>query len=162
MDDSRSHDWQPCPPGEFARLATRLRARRLQRVLTRGAGAVALAALLVAAWVLLRSEREYTYAGISCSRVMQLADAYGNGELDESLRDQIRRHVRDCAHCRPLYKKMGLAARRSHPLRSWDENAHAARLRARAPAARAGIVRTGINLYPFDAGKAVRTTVVVY
>jgi hypothetical protein len=52
--------------------------------------------------------REYHYAGISCSRVIALAQDYAAEKLDDAQHEQVRRHVSLCPHCKPLFQKMGI------------------------------------------------------
>lgn len=116
MGETVRNGWEACPPGEFSRLAARLRARHRRRDAFRGA--LSLAVALFVGSVLYQSwsrSREYHFAGISCSRVMALAPDYAMGKLGAELRDQVRRHVSQCPHCRPLFRKMGIVVQGRHP-----------------------------------------------
>jgi hypothetical protein len=52
---------------------------------------------------------EPNFAGIPCTEVRRLADAYAKGQLDAGRREQVRRHVVQCTHCAALYRSMGLS-----------------------------------------------------
>jgi hypothetical protein len=56
---------------------------------------------------------DYHYAGISCSRVIALAPDYAAGKLSADLREQVRRHVSQCPHCKPQFRAMGIVVRRN-------------------------------------------------
>lgn len=111
---SPAHDeWVQCPPGELSRLATRLRGRRQRRIVVQTSALVLLVAVGLGGLVLWprpQGTGDYNYAGIMCSRVMQLADAYAAGELTTELREQVRQHVAQCPNCGPKFKEMGLTA----------------------------------------------------
>ncbi|CAN5857631.1 hypothetical protein BH23PLA1_BH23PLA1_03130 [soil metagenome] len=107
--------WKACPPGEFNRRSARLRGRRRQRYVARSA--VAAAALLMLGFGLWTARfglgpREYYFAGISCSRVQELAMAQAQGALEPELaeQEQVQAHVEQCPHCRKLFEEMGLLA----------------------------------------------------
>jgi hypothetical protein len=59
--------------------------------------------------------REYHFAGISCSRVIALAQDYAAGKLDDAQHEQVRRHVSLCPHCKPLFQKMGIVVQARPP-----------------------------------------------
>ena len=109
--------WQPCPPGEFTRLAARLRRRRTRRVAARSL--VALGIAVLAGSLVFQFYRwnttEYQFAGISCSRVMALANDYAAGKLDDPLRTQVHDHVIRCPHCKPLFWMIGVSVSCSLP-----------------------------------------------
>jgi hypothetical protein len=93
--------WEPCPPGEFARLSRKLCARRQRRTFLRAAALTAVtAAAGGAAWLALGAYRTPTNpGGISCSEVMRLADDYQSGKITGCLREQIRNHLAQCPEC---------------------------------------------------------------
>ncbi|MBI3466543.1 MAG: zf-HC2 domain-containing protein [Planctomycetes bacterium] len=113
-------DWVKCPQGEFSRLAWRLRGKHRRRLLVRVSPVLPIAAIACAAWLLWPASHkmpDYNYAGITCSRVMQLAGEYAADTLSPDLRTQVREHVVRCPHCkqcprcRPLLEEMGLTHR---------------------------------------------------
>ncbi|MDE2506423.1 MAG: zf-HC2 domain-containing protein [Planctomycetota bacterium] len=109
MNQDMPSGWKACPAGEFARLSTWLRARRRRRDALRVTIGLVLAVMVGSAlfqagqW-----SREYHFAGISCSHVVALAPDYQMGKLRPDLREQVRRHVSLCPHCKPLFDKMGI------------------------------------------------------
>ncbi|MHB1557004.1 MAG: zf-HC2 domain-containing protein [Isosphaeraceae bacterium] len=119
MGETVRNGWEACPPGEFTRLAARLRARHRRRDAVRGTLSLAVALLIGS--VLYQSwsrSREYHFAGISCSRVMALAPDYAMGKLQPALHDQVHQHVSRCPHCKPLFQKMGIVVQERHPTRA--------------------------------------------
>lgn len=103
-------EWVPCPPGELDRLANKLRGRRQRRVFLRTAGVVATIAAAgggLSLWLVPGISGERSFGGLTCTEVQQLAEAYGKGKLDESLRAQVRLHVSQCPQCGPHFKAMG-------------------------------------------------------
>lgn len=113
MSQDTRNGWKACPAGEFARLATRLRGRRRRRDVLRATMSVTLAVVVGSVFYQTWSRsREYHFAGISCSRVIALAPDYAMGKLRPELRDQVRRHVSQCPHCKPLFAKMGMVVQR--------------------------------------------------
>jgi hypothetical protein len=93
--------WEPCPPGEFARLSRKLRARRQRRTFLQAAALTAItAATGGAAWLALRPDPMPTNpGGISCSEVRRLGDDYQSGKITGCLREQIRTHLTQCPEC---------------------------------------------------------------
>jgi hypothetical protein len=116
MSKSARNGWEACPPGEFTRLAARLRARHRRRDALRGtiglAVAVLVGSVLYQSW---SRSREYRFAGISCSQVMALAPDYAMGKVGLELRGQVRRHVSLCPHCKPLFQRMGIVVQGGRP-----------------------------------------------
>lgn len=122
MSGPVNDDWVQCPPGELNRLAVRLRGRRHRRVLMQATAAVAVLAVAVGGWLLWPSPKptgEYNFAGITCSRVLELADAYAAGKLSHELRAQVREHVAQCPHCGPKFKEMGMTVKVQHAVPPW-------------------------------------------
>jgi hypothetical protein len=116
MSKSARNVWEACPPGEFTRLATRLRARRRRRDALRATIGLVLAVVAGSAiYQTWSRSREYHLAGISCSRVIALAQDYAAGKLPAAQHDQIRRHVSSCPHCKPLFQKMGIVVQEGRP-----------------------------------------------
>lgn len=125
--------WEPCHPGEFSRLAKKLRHRRQRRLFLGAAGALAVTAAaggVLALWFGRGAAHrpgpgkpgEFFYAGISCTDVKAQADAYGKGEVTPTARDQIRKHLEQCVSCTNFYKAKGFAANTPHG-RSTDHSA---------------------------------------
>ena len=110
-NETPNETWQPCRPGEFADLSKRLRARRLQRTVFHTSVGAMLCLLIVAGiWATrTQQEKEYHFAGISCSRVWGLASAMKMNKLEPGLRDQVRAHVMECPRCQSRFKAMGMA-----------------------------------------------------
>ncbi len=101
--------WKSCPPGELNRLGMRLRGRRRQQQVVRSTAALAAVLLLgLGLWTLRPGPTEYHFAGISCSKVQDLAMAYANQDLETDLTDQVESHVEQCPHCQERFKAMGL------------------------------------------------------
>ena len=103
--------WGACPQGELSRLGARLRGRRRRRIAVRAGGALAVLLTCLGLWTLNARPRENTFAGITCTRVMELAMAYGEGTLDPDIRTRVRSHVEQCPRCHERFKAMGLIAR---------------------------------------------------
>lgn len=100
--------WSPCPPGEFERLGRKLRYRRRRRVFLRTvmAGAVTATGGVTAWWLF--APVDQSFAGLTCSDVHRLVDAYAKHELEESVREQVRQHITQCPRCSPWAKSRGL------------------------------------------------------
>lgn len=114
MSDHARDDWVQCPPGELGRLAARLQGRRRRRNLLRATALLPVVAIVIGSWLFWSKPtgtHEYNFAGITCSRVMELADAYGAGTLSPDLREQVRRHVAQCPDCGRRFKEMGMVVR---------------------------------------------------
>jgi putative zinc finger protein len=113
MKEPARDGWDACPPGEFSRLAARLRGRRRRRKVLQATVAISLAVLVGSVLYQMRPRgpREFHYAGISCSRVVALAQDYAAGRLSNAQREQVREHVSQCPRCKPLFKSMGMATR---------------------------------------------------
>ncbi len=62
---------------------------------------------MVLAWRWLQP-REPVYAGIACSRVLELGPAYMMGKLDAALSQQVQQHLAECVACRQLYDSMSM------------------------------------------------------
>jgi hypothetical protein len=117
MSDHARDDWVQCPPGELGRLAARLQGRRRRRDFLRATALLPVVAIAIGAWLFWPKPTgtpEYNFAGITCSRVMELAEAYGSGTLSPELREQVRQHVAQCPDCGPRFKEMGLVMRIDH------------------------------------------------
>jgi hypothetical protein len=102
-------NWNPCPPGELKQLTKRLHKRRQRRNFLRtgsivGVGLAACGAIGVAGVLLY----EPSHAGITCARVVALADAYGQGTVDPAEAEKIRNHLPLCPNCRRLYQSRNL------------------------------------------------------
>jgi len=108
---SRSSAWRRCPPGEFERLAERLRTRRQRRHFLRTAGAVAASIAAGGGLLLWNSSRPSGMTppgGLTCDEVQQFVAAYAAGKLDEPTRQRVREHVSKCPRCGPRFQAMGL------------------------------------------------------
>jgi hypothetical protein len=103
-------EWSPCPPGELVRLGQRLQRRRQRRLFLRKAAAAAVMAAGggLFAWWGLRHAYELSFAGLTCTRVHELAEAYAKGELSASKHEQVRQHLVQCPRCGPWAKSRGL------------------------------------------------------
>src|SRR5262249_7538506 len=100
-----------CPPGEFARLAQRLRQRRQRRFFLRAA--VAAAAVVatgggLSLWLGGRATGEPTPGGRTCAKGEKLAPPSARGELSATVRAQVRQHIAQCPRCGPRFRAMGL------------------------------------------------------
>lgn len=169
MEGRVAHDWEACPPGQFAQLAARLRARRRRRRLLGATAAMSVAVALAGMWSLrARRPRASNFAGITCVQVQTLAPAFAAGTLNDLLRRQVRAHLAQCRLCRTRFQAMGIIARQHRPrgpgparLRAegFLVPAVAQEVRGPRPSARAGpafIDRLG-SLDPFARGAAVET-----
>jgi hypothetical protein len=103
--------WGACPQGELSRLGARLRGRRRRRIAVRAGGALAVLLTCVGLWTLIARPRDNTFAGITCTRVTELAIAYGERTLEPDLRTQVSSHVEQCPRCHKRFKAMRLIAR---------------------------------------------------
>ena len=106
---NESDAWTACSPREITRLAGRLHARRQRRVVGRAAALAALAAVAivaVAVWIYPARDQGPDFAGISCQRVSELAEAYRIKELPPDLQDQVGRHIALCPICRGIFETM--------------------------------------------------------
>ncbi len=100
--------WGACPQGELSRLGARLRGRRRRRIAVRAGGALAVLLISVGLWSMQAGRRDNHFAGISCTRVTELAMAYEGGKLAPDLRRQVLSHVEQCPRCHERFKAMGL------------------------------------------------------
>ncbi len=105
--------WKACPRGELSRLGDRLRGRRRRRSALRAGSVLAVLVTCVGLWALNARPRDNTFAGISCTRVMELAMAYRQGTLAPDLSRQVRTHVEQCPPCHKRFDEMGLLSRRN-------------------------------------------------
>ncbi len=103
-------EWEPCAPGDVARLGKKLRGRKTRRVFLRATVATAASVLAAGGGVWLafgrRRAGEYDYGGIVCSEVVRLGPDYMAGKVPEPTRSQIAEHVAKCPRCGPLFKQM--------------------------------------------------------
>ncbi|VTT99540.1 unnamed protein product [Gemmataceae bacterium] len=107
--DSPPPEWEPCAPGEVARLGKKLRGRKTRRVFLRAAVAAASAVVTGGGvWLAFGHRRggEYDYGGIVCSEVVRQGADYMAGKVPEPTRSQIAEHVARCPRCGPLFKQM--------------------------------------------------------
>ncbi len=104
---STPSSWGPSAPGEIEQLARRLRARKRRRNFLRLAGGAAVAVVAAGGlWGALMPRDDL--AGLSCAQVHDMAGPYGRDELSPEMRDRVRRHVRHCPRCGPLFRSLGL------------------------------------------------------
>jgi hypothetical protein len=91
--------WQPCPAGEFSRLATRLKRRHRRRWVAPVSGVVL--ALLVVGTVYWRGRdrSDPEPARLSCREVIERAPEYLAGKLPKEQSAEISRHLEHCPHC---------------------------------------------------------------
>ncbi len=106
--DSLPPEWEPCAPGEVARLGKRLRGRKTRRAVLRAtAGTVGAALAAGGFWLALgRAEREHDYGGLTCAEVARRGAEYVAGTVPEPLRARIAEHVARCPRCAPLFEQM--------------------------------------------------------
>lgn len=111
----RGGQWMPCPAGQLRSLADKLRRRRRRRRFLHLAGVAAIAAGGIISWRFgsglapeLPDPGEPAVDGIACAQVMERAEAYAKGQLSETVRDQIRRHLSQCSSCRSFFEARGL------------------------------------------------------
>ncbi len=102
--------WEPCAPGEIARLGKRLRIRKSRRVFLRS-GMTAVASILAGGGVVWlargrQREEEYDYGGITCSAVDPLAMDYLAGKVPEPTKSKIAKHIARCPECGPRFQEM--------------------------------------------------------
>jgi hypothetical protein len=109
-EKSSDSGWTACPPGEIERLAVRLRNRRRRRLFLRAGAAVAAAAVVGAGAWLVRGwfdrKREPNFAGITCTEVRKLAEAYLKDDLSTATREQVRQHISQCGHCASYFRAL--------------------------------------------------------
>jgi Putative zinc-finger len=112
-----SDDWTECSRQEITKLAARLRGRRQFRAARRAAfvAAAAMATVAIVAlavWPSPGTDEGPDFAGISCKRVAELANAYVKRELPPELQDQVRRHIALCPMCRKMFEEMPAVSQR--------------------------------------------------
>ena len=105
--------WQPCPPGEFGRIAGRLKRKRRLRAALRAAP-IATLLLVGVGSIWLRfgapflqnpdANGEYHYGGITCTELHRVVPALKAGTLDDATLARVRRHLELCPHCTPFRK----------------------------------------------------------
>lgn len=105
--DSLPPEWEPCAPGEVARLGKKLRGRKTRRAVLR-ATAGTVAAALTGLWLALgrRENGDYDYGGITCAEVVRRGREYMTGGVPEPTRACIAEHVARCPRCGPLFKQL--------------------------------------------------------
>lgn len=107
--DSLPPEWEPCAPGEVARLGKKLRGRKTRRAVLRAtAGTVAAALTAGGLWLALgsRENGEYDYGGITCGEVVRRGREYMTGGVSELTRARIAEHVARCPRCGPLFRQL--------------------------------------------------------
>lgn len=123
--------WEDCPRGAFERFAHRLRCRRQCRQRVRAGSAVAVLLLLVGGltWAFLPAGDEAGPAPavvadrpaepdpspeadavvrLSCRQVIELAETYRTGDLDDERVLAIKAHLERCPSCRDEYRELGI------------------------------------------------------
>ena len=126
MSKSVVENWDRPPQGKFQQLSSQLVRRRRRQMIVRVGGPVSVAVVLLTAFLLM--PRENTYADITCTRVQQLAQDYGAGQLSTELRGQVDRHVAQCDYCGEKYREMDLVSETGHT--RWASLAYAEPIQA--------------------------------
>lgn len=108
--------WNACGTGEVQQLVGRLQTRRRMRTARRaGAAAAGLLLLLSAGYFLADGSSktvpnagvpDHEINGIVCSEVLEHAEEYMAGTLDDDLQARIRGHLKSCAYCRERIETM--------------------------------------------------------
>ncbi len=106
--------WEPCPPGELARMVGRSRLAKQKKAAVRG-GIVSAAVLLLIVSIWQFSPNSggspaTNFGGITCSEVHAAIPDLLNGVLDEPAAKKVTDHLAKCGKCRKEAEKMGWVA----------------------------------------------------
>lgn len=105
--------WESCPLGTFGHLAGKLQGRIRRRVFLKSA-VVAVSALAVTGgvgalvWLQTRPPGEPTFAGLTCTQVINNAQSFACGELSQDMQEKMRSHLALCQNCRTRFQAMGI------------------------------------------------------
>ena len=114
-DKRREPEWDSCPPGALSALSGKLRGRKRRRRFLQVAGALSLAVLgggVAAGLGLILGKRpndatqEFNFGNITCTEVVQNAQAFAMGQVQEPLLGKMRAHLAQCPRCGPLIRNM--------------------------------------------------------
>ena len=113
-NEDEDSGWKDCSGGEISGMVSRLARRR--KLAASAKMSIAALGLLIGAgvWQIIpaspqqtvRPDGDYEFGSICCSDVMGYAAAFHKGELDTEKTAQIRKHVSECPHCGPAFKKL--------------------------------------------------------
>jgi len=114
-DKHQEAEWDPCPKGTLSALSGKLQERTRRRQFLKVAGALSLAVLGVGVTVglglLLRQKpnngtQDFNFGDITCTDVLQNAQAFAMGQVQEPLLGKMRMHIAQCPRCGPLIQNM--------------------------------------------------------
>lgn len=104
------NQWEPCPPGELARIAGDLRRRRRTRIVTRVTTATAVLLVMAVGGAYFTSQfwnrGDYDFGGITCTEVKADIPLMAAGKLDQETMMRIQKHLELCPKCKPLAEQM--------------------------------------------------------
>ena len=114
-DKRREPEWDACPAGTLCALSGKLQGRKRRRRFLQVAGALSLTVLAggVAAGLglVLRKKpddamQEFNFGDITCTEVVQNAQAFAMGQVHQPLLGKMRVHIAQCPRCGPLIRNM--------------------------------------------------------
>ena len=107
--------WDPCPKGTLSALSGKLQGRKRRRRFLQFAGALSLAVVgggvAVGLGLFLRRQpddemKDFNFGEITCTEVIQQAQAFAMGQVQEPLLGKMRVHISQCPRCGPLIRNM--------------------------------------------------------
>ena len=108
--DSNDQQWQPCPPGELAKMVVARRARHRRKIIDRAgvvaAGIMACIAIGGFGLGLFTPDAEDGIHTMACSEVLPQLSAYVQGDLSEAARSDIAAHLHHCPSCRTRHEEL--------------------------------------------------------
>lgn len=117
-------DWDLCPKGALSALSGKLQGRKRRRRFLQFAGALSLAVVgggvAVGLGLFLRRQpddgmkdfnpddgmKDFNFGEITCTEVLQNAQAFAMGQIQEPLLGKMRVHIAQCPKCGPLIRNM--------------------------------------------------------
>lgn len=114
-------EWKSCESGFLVSMSQRAKSARRRRLATRMSLAVAVVLVAVSLGLWTTGPRSYPgenhFGGIWCHEVKGDMAAYMAGTLPDEVKSRIEAHLRECAACREMMRKMqsGMAATQALP-----------------------------------------------
>mgnify|MGYP002624187451 CR=1 FL=1 len=107
---TEEQEWQSCPSGELSKMVEAKRARhrrkRIDRFAVVAAGVMAFIAIGGFSLGLFTPDGGNGTRAMACSEVVPQLSAYVQGDLDESIRNDIAAHLNYCPSCRTHHQEL--------------------------------------------------------